>query len=64
MKHAAHVQARSVSGTGARPSKLQVLEVESIDGLITILVAGKKHILGQTAASQIIVRKLKGERDA
>src|SRR5208283_3233898 len=41
-------------------TKLQVLEVESIDGLITILVAEKKHILGQTAASQIIVRKLKG----
>jgi DtxR family transcriptional regulator, Mn-dependent transcriptional regulator len=45
-------------------TRLQVLEVESIDGLITILVAGKKHILGQTAASQIIVRRFKGERDA
>jgi len=44
-------------------TKLQVLEVEPIDGLITILVAGKKHILGQTAASQIIVRELKGERN-
>ena len=45
-------------------TQLQVLEVEPIDGLITILVAGQKHVLGQTAASQIIVRKLKrGERN-
>ena len=44
-------------------TKLQVLEVEPIDGLITIRVAGQKHVLGQTTASQIIVRKLKGERD-
>jgi len=44
-------------------TRLQVLEVEPVDGLITILVAGKKHILGQTAASQVIVRDLKGERD-
>ena len=45
-------------------TKLQILEIEPVDGLITILVAGKKHILGQTAASQIIVRKLKGGQDA
>jgi len=45
-------------------TQLQVLEVEPIDRLITVLVAGQKHVLGQTAASQIIVRKLKrGERD-
>jgi DtxR family transcriptional regulator, Mn-dependent transcriptional regulator len=45
-------------------TKLQVLEVEPIDGLITIRVAGRKHVLGQTSASQITVRKLKGrERD-
>jgi DtxR family transcriptional regulator, Mn-dependent transcriptional regulator len=42
-------------------TKLQVLEIEPVDRLITVLVAGKKHILGQTAARQIIVRKLKGE---
>jgi DtxR family transcriptional regulator, Mn-dependent transcriptional regulator len=41
-------------------TKLRVLEVEPVDGLITILVAEQKQILGQTAASQIIVRKLKG----
>jgi len=44
-------------------TKLKVLEVEPVDGLVTILVAGQKHILGQTAASQIIVRILKGESD-
>ncbi|MGA2615864.1 MAG: metal-dependent transcriptional regulator [Spirochaetia bacterium] len=44
-------------------TKLQVLEVEPIDGLITILVAGQKHVLGRTTASHIIIRKLKGERD-
>ncbi len=44
-------------------TKLQILEVEPIDGLITV-VAGEKQVLGQTAASQIIVRKIKGgERD-
>ena len=42
-------------------TELQVLDIEPVDGLITVLVAGKKHILGQTAARQIIVRKLKGE---
>ena len=46
-------------------TKLQVLEVEPIDRIITIRVAGQKHVLGQTMASQIIVRRLKGsERDA
>src|SRR5271157_1085753 len=44
-------------------TKLQVLDVEPIDGLITILVAGKKHVLGQTAASQITVRRLKGGKE-
>ncbi len=44
-------------------AKFQVLEVEPIDGLITVLVEGRKHVLGQTTASQVIVRKLKGERD-
>ena len=40
-------------------TRLQVLEVEPIDGLITLRVAGKKHVLGQATASQIIVRNLK-----
>jgi hypothetical protein len=43
-------------------TRLKVLEVGPVDGLITILVAGQKHVLGRTAASQTIVRKLKGER--
>ncbi|MGA2479953.1 MAG: hypothetical protein ABSG63_14475 [Spirochaetia bacterium] len=60
MKHAAYVQDRPVSGTGAWPSKLQVLEVESFDGLITLRVAEKKHVLWQATASQIIVREFKG----
>ncbi len=38
---------------------LQVLEVEPVDGLITLRVAGRNHVLGQTAASRIIVRRLK-----
>jgi Fe2+ transport system protein FeoA len=41
-------------------TKLQVLEIGPVDRLVTVRVAGQKHILGQTAASQIIVRKLKG----
>jgi DtxR family Mn-dependent transcriptional regulator len=42
-------------------TRLKVLEVEPVDGLITILVADQKHILGRTAASQIIVQTIKGE---
>jgi DtxR family Mn-dependent transcriptional regulator len=41
-------------------SQFQILQVEPIDGLITVLVAGQRHVLGQTAAGQIIVQKLKG----
>jgi DtxR family Mn-dependent transcriptional regulator len=44
-------------------TKLQVLEVEPVDGLITIRVARQKHILEQKAARQIIVRKIRGEQD-
>jgi DtxR family Mn-dependent transcriptional regulator len=44
-------------------TRLKVLEVEPVDGLVTIFVADQKHVLGRTAASQIMVRKLKGERD-
>lgn len=44
-------------------TRLHVLEVEPIDGLITLRVAGKKYVLGQAIASQIIVRRLKGERN-
>jgi DtxR family Mn-dependent transcriptional regulator len=35
-----------------------VTAVVPIDGLITILASGQTHILGQTSASQIIVKKL------
>ena len=42
-------------------TKFQVLEVEPIDGLIAIRVAGQKQVLGQTTAKQMIVRELKGE---
>ena len=35
-----------------------VTSVEPIDGLITILASGQTHILGQTSANQIIVKKL------
>ena len=52
MKLTAHIQARPVSGIGAR-----------VPGLIPIVVAGKKHIFGQTAARQITARELKGERN-
>lgn len=38
--------------------QLTVTAVEPIDGLITILASGMTHILGQTSASQIIVKKL------
>jgi len=41
-------------------TKLEVLEVEPIDGLITIRVAGQKHVIGRTTASQIIVRNIEG----
>jgi hypothetical protein len=45
----------SEMGLGLK-ARLKVLEVEPVDRLITLLVAGKKHILGQIAASQIIGR--------
>lgn len=38
--------------------QITVTAVEPIDGLITILAFGLTHILGQTSASQIIVKKL------
>ena len=38
--------------------QIKVTAVEPIDGLITILASGQTHILGQTSASQIIVKKL------
>jgi DtxR family Mn-dependent transcriptional regulator len=41
-------------------AKLHVVEVEPIDGLITVRAAGKRHVLGHTTASQIIVRYLEG----
>jgi len=41
-------------------TEFRVLEVEPIDGLITIRVAGHRRVLGKSVASQIIVQKLEG----
>jgi len=41
-------------------TEFRVLDVEPIDGLITILVAGRKRVLGRGIASQIIVQKIEG----
>ena len=38
--------------------QITVIAVEPIDGLITILASGQTHILGQTSARQIIVKRL------
>ena len=38
--------------------QVTVTAIEPIDGLITFLAAGQNQVLGQTSASQIIVRKL------
>ncbi len=38
--------------------QIEVIAVEPIDGLITILSSGQTHQLGQTSAGQIIVKKL------
>jgi DtxR family Mn-dependent transcriptional regulator len=38
--------------------QITVTAIEPIDGLITFLAAGQTQVLGQTSASQIIVRKL------
>jgi DtxR family transcriptional regulator, Mn-dependent transcriptional regulator len=47
---------------GLRPhARLQVLEVEPVDGLVTLLVSGEKHTLGKLTASQVIVRILDNE---
>ena len=43
-------------------SKIRVISVEPIDGLITIQVSGQTHTLGQTSASQILVKKLGAAR--
>jgi DtxR family Mn-dependent transcriptional regulator len=40
-------------------TQITVLDLEPIDELITIQVSGHVHTLGQTSASQIIVRELK-----
>jgi DtxR family Mn-dependent transcriptional regulator len=39
-------------------TEFEVLNVEPIDGLITVRASGKEHILGRTTAGQIMVRKL------
>lgn len=41
-------------------TKLRVLEVEPVDGLVTIRVAGRRRVLGKSVAGQIIVQKLEG----
>jgi DtxR family Mn-dependent transcriptional regulator len=42
-----------------RPSsRLQVIEIEPIDGLVKIQASGEQHVLGKISASQIIVRTL------
>ena len=46
-------------------AKFKVVEVEPIDGLVTVLVGTRKYVLGQNTGSQIVVRVLpKGEGDA
>jgi DtxR family Mn-dependent transcriptional regulator len=40
--------------------QIMVVAIEPIDGLISIMASGQTHILGQTSASQIIVKKLDG----
>jgi DtxR family Mn-dependent transcriptional regulator len=39
-------------------TRIWVVDVEPLDGLITLQAAGETHVLGQTTASQIIVRPL------
>lgn len=38
--------------------RIRIIAIEPVDGLITILVNGQTHILGQTSARQIMVKKL------
>jgi DtxR family Mn-dependent transcriptional regulator len=40
--------------------QINVIAIEPIDGLITIQSSGRTHVLGQTSAGQIIVKKLDG----
>jgi DtxR family Mn-dependent transcriptional regulator len=40
---------------------LEVVEVEPIDGLITVRSSGKEYVLGRKVASQILVQELAGE---
>jgi DtxR family Mn-dependent transcriptional regulator len=39
-------------------ARIQVIEVEPVDGLIKIRAFGEQHVLGKHSASQIIVHKL------
>jgi DtxR family transcriptional regulator, Mn-dependent transcriptional regulator len=39
-------------------TQITITAIEPIDGLITLQAAGQSHILGQTSASEIIVKKL------
>ena len=60
MKQAAHTQARHRGEVIQAPGPRS----KTHRWLITIVVAGKKQVLGQAAATQITVRKLEGERNA
>jgi DtxR family transcriptional regulator, Mn-dependent transcriptional regulator len=42
-------------------AELKVIEVEPIDGLITVRSSGKDYVLGRKVARQIAVRKLAGK---
>ena len=45
-------------GVGTR---IEILEVEPVDGLVTLLVGGQRRVLGRIAARRIIVRNIEGE---
>lgn len=39
-------------------TRLEVLDIEPVDGLTTLRVSGQSHILGRTSAKHILVKKL------
>ncbi len=42
-------------------AEIEILEIEPLDGLVTILVAGEKQVLGRNAAKRILVERMGGE---
>ncbi len=42
-------------------SEIEVLAIEPVDGLVTILAGGEKQMLGRNAAKRILVERLGGE---